>query len=67
MTTTQQEPRYYVRDKFETQNPDLGGRKTMFDPRYLIIDRETNLPVDGCTTKRAATIEVKSMNTEAQG
>jgi hypothetical protein len=45
------EPRYYV---YDSQATSFDPKNTAINPRYWVVDRTTNLPVDEYTSKRAA-------------
>jgi hypothetical protein len=55
--------RYYVHD---TQGHIASHmqRNTAINPRYWVIDRTTNLPVDEATTKRVAIMAASDLNKE---
>ncbi len=55
--------RYYVLDRGANQATEL-HHFSYTNPRYLIIDRETNKPVDEMTTKKFAVETARDMNRE---
>jgi hypothetical protein len=52
------ESRFYVCDR--------RIRGTAINPRYWVVDRMTNLPVDEFATKRAALDTARELNTKAR-
>lgn len=52
--------RYYVLDR--QKGMDVDRVYTSLDPRWLVIDRETNLPVDEGLTRYEANLAARNLN-----
>lgn len=53
--------RYYVHDRAKSQDPSL-AQFGLFNPRYGIVDRETNKTVDDATTQYEARQAARNWN-----
>lgn len=57
--------RYRIHDAQEHISSMLRPKNTWLNPRYFIVDNETNQIVDESTSKRALQLTLRLMNSEA--